>query len=1039
MTDCRGCGRSIRPTFRFCPACGAGQDERPWIHPLPVAPARSATERKFLTVLVADLCSSTRRVAQIDPEDAQALLEDILRRFIAAVHERQGTVCQLLGDGLVALFGAPIAQEDHAHRACRAALAILQSATEDSSIVRVAVASGEVVVGTIGFGNSGTYRADGAAIHLAARIEQIAAPGSIVISDETRRLLAEHVDVITRPHPPLQLADRQVALFELIDLQRRHPLRSIASAQRPLIGRQEELARLRADYDLARSEGMRIIGLRAEAGMGKSRLLAEFWSSIVRTGEQTCWITAGLHADQMPYAMAVDLIAQLLDPQIGEGVANRLDSLIEIMSHWPRDSDVHRAAIQDLLGIPVRTESWLHMTPRERQGQITSTVHWLMQRRTAAGPLLIVLDDLHHADRHSIRLLDSLATRIEALPILFCVAYRPDFEQRSAGLRCTSEIRLDRLSDASMGQIARSLPGHQASRVRSLISRAGGNPFFLEQLVAGAEAAPGPSVGSHSVPRVPGSIAAIIAPRLDRLPPLAKSVLEAAAVMADPITPSMAARILGITDAESAQALKTCERAGLMILLSGHAALSWCFTHGLTREVVLATLTASRRRALHHAAYTALVMADTGAPADHPAVLAWHAAQGGAWREAGEHSLQAMTRSVGRSANRDALRLFNLGLIAIANLPDGIDRCQIELELRLKACSAQLPLGRIDEIEENLREAAALAARLHDPSRQAQALSQMALAQWMVGRYRDGLHSTRLAADLHTDRAASLINAKLALMMRHGQGDFVGLIRDARQLETDFAAELADQTPTANWPVIASIHIMTLLIDGLLAIGATDQAQRTCDRARKVLQARAHVYSQTMVEAAQARILMAREQPAQAIERLNLTLTICRERGLSARIPPLTAMLGGALAMAGQAGQAMALLNDAMTRRLDRIGPSANRVSFPLNLALACAMLHRYDTAMTHAKIACDNARRHEQRAHEAQALALMATLARESGASAQAAICRAQSLELARTCGMILVCPLQTHLESTTLLMPTLTRMGEPTVASPSMVRGLP
>ncbi|MBA2723332.1 MAG: AAA family ATPase [Methylibium sp.] len=1007
---------------RFCSGCGARLDDEaaPGLASANRPPQRTpsrrrsaaakpADERKHASLLFADVCDSTAHVASIDPEEAQAYFAHALGLMSEAVEAYGGTVSRPLGDGQHFLFGAPVAHEDHALRACLAAIAMQRRAREQSRadrplLLRVGIHSGEVVLGLATETPTPYYRADGIDVHIAARLAEMAAPGTVLVSEATRRLVADQLDMVALGPHAVRGLGRELELHELSMPGERSVAGPLARRRHlgPLVGRAQGLAVLEGAAAQVRAQGLRIVGVRGDAGIGKSRLLAEFSAGLCQRGFRGLTIAARSYATHVPYTVVADLICGLMSLPLDADLPRKRESALAAMAAWPASADPHRAVVIDLLNLGHAESAWLALTPSQRRREIVPTVHWLLARAVAAGPLVLVIDDIFLADRDSQRLLESLAPRLESLPVLLCVSYRQDFVHRWTNSPRFVEQWLGPLHADEAKRLARALLGSDVSLrtvLEALIERADGNPFFLEQMVM-TLIDDGTLVGTPGAYRcarpaaqlrVPGSIAAVIEARVDRLAPAAKSALEAAAIVGDAITAELIGHMQRVDARQAGNHLLLALSAGLLADTAHGEAPGYAFRHAVVREVVAGALTGPRRKLLHRAALGALQerFADPSADpsadplADRAAVLAHHAYAGEAWAEAAEFARRAMARSVARSANRDALRMFDLGLDAARRLGTDAPALRAELGLRLEALGALLPLGQVDAIVANLERAEALTRELGDARRLAGVQLQLAATLWTRGSYRQGLGA---AADaLRTAQAAGSRSVEMSalqarLLLEHGLGRYREVLTDADMIEREFAVELAARQILPGWAVIASVNVKVFRADVLCRMDRMAEAQQACDDAYGELDSHEHAFSRVLVDFVQGEILMAQQRPAEAARRLDAALHLCRVHDLPTMHPPILAALCGATALAGQAAEAVRSLEQAITEQLYLAGGRYNEFYFHKNLAIARAAAGRFDEAIAAAEQALVAATTFEQHGHAVDALLLLAEIECSAG-----------------------------------------------------------
>jgi predicted ATPase/class 3 adenylate cyclase len=985
----------------------------------------AASERKQASVFFADICESTRNFAADDPEEARSQLEPALRMMCEAVAAYGGIVSQLLGDGVLALFGAPVAQEDHALRACLAALDLhrrVRMAAAGGAAhfdIRVGIDSGELAVGAVHEYSATYYRADGSPLHSAKRLEQHAPAGGTLIGAATMRLVQGQVEVLRALSIDAKGFDQPLPAYEL-ELSAVAPLarrRQLA----PLIGRDAVLAALTEPLARVRAGRMHVVGLRGEAGIGKSRLALALSERLAGEGFATCWVTARAYRQQLPCDTMAELAVALLACDGGR----REEALRAAIEQAGPALAPHRSALADLLDLGEQGLAWAELSPALRRRRLADALLALIEQRLAQGPLLIVIDDLFHIDRESQRLLESMLRPLERAPLLLCGTYRPEFAHRFGEAPWFSEHPLGPLDGALMDRMADAILGSDPS-VRelrgALVERAGGNPFFLEQM-AMALVDDGTLVGEPGAYRCarqldrlkpPASISSVVAARVDSLPVAAKPVLECAAVLGEPIVPARLAPMAGRSGAEVETALRQACSSGLLAEAAapGGEAGVFGFRHSLVQEVVAASLSRPRRRQLHRAAYDVLRGAGDAPSGEYAALLTQHAYAGEAWPEAAECAVQAMGRAIGRSANRDALNLFALGLDAVGR-PGHDERHmrQLELRLRMTALSALSPLGKMDEAVDNLDKAHAITRQLGDLRRESGVALQLAFVLWVLGQYERGLEAAAAAqasaqrtAEHATGRSAQMAAQQARMMLRHGQGRYRETLADARRVEQEFANELATLALLPRWATIPSINVHAFSADALAEIGDFAAAQAHCDAAYHELEKGDHAYSRILLDWVQGSLWLEQGRLQEAAGLFEDARRRCRVQDVPTMEPPILARLCVAMARMGQVDAALALIERAIDDQLDRLGGRYNAYYFPASHAAVLLEAGRFDAALAEARAALREAQRYGQRGYQARAALLLADVASRAGEPALAAEHYALALALAAECGMAAV-----------------------------------
>jgi class 3 adenylate cyclase len=563
---CSNCGTALSAAAKFCHACahpaasGAGAPPR---SPETYTPKHLAEriinskaalegERKQVTVLFADLKGSMELLADRDPEEARKLLDPVLERMMEAVHRYEGTVNQVMGDGIMALFGAPLAHEDHAVRACYAALRMQDSVKRYAEAVqrsagipiqiRVGLNSGEVVVRSIGSDLHMDYTAVGQTTHLAARMEQMAMAGSIFLSADALRLAEGFVEV--KPLGPVNVKGLSEPV-EVYEVTGAGPARTRlqAATRRGLtrfVGRDAEIEHLRRVLGQAGAGRGQVVAIVGEAGVGKSRLTYEFTHS----HRVQDWLI--LEASSVSYGKAtsylpvIDLLKGYF--KIGDRDDHR-EMRAKVLGRvlgLDRALEALLPPLLALLGVPVEDPAWPTLDPPQRRQRTLDAIKRLLLRESQAQPLLVVFEDLHWVDGQTQALLDSLVESLGSVRLLLLVNYRPEYEHRWGSKTAYSQLRLDTLPAESAAELLAALLGPDPGvgpLTEMLVKR--GNPFFLEETVrtlveTGALAG---ERGAYRLTRpvetlqVPATVQTILAARIDRLPPEGKQLLQAASVI----------------------------------------------------------------------------------------------------------------------------------------------------------------------------------------------------------------------------------------------------------------------------------------------------------------------------------------------------------------------------------------------------------------------------------------------------------------------------------------------------------------------------
>jgi class 3 adenylate cyclase/tetratricopeptide (TPR) repeat protein len=670
---CPECGHSNLPGSRFCNECGKPVATRPSASGT-VASPRSYTprylaekiltsrhalegERKQVTVLFADIKGSLELLSDRDPEEARKLLDPVLERMMEAVHRYEGTVNQVMGDGIMALFGAPLAHEDHAVRACYAALAMQQAIRRytaemrrDHGIevqVRVGLNSGEVVVRAIGSDLRMDYSAVGQTTHLAARMEQLATPGTTRLTGETLRLAEGFVQVVPIGPVPVKGLPGPVDVFELAGPSATRT-RLQAAAARGLtrfVGRDRELDHLRQALDKARGGQGQVVAVVGEPGVGKSRLLWEF----IHSHRTQDWLV--LESSSVSYGKAsaylpvIDLCKSYfrIDTQddrrsIREKVTGKLLTLDESFRAMV-------PAFLSLLEESSEDAAWEALDPGQRRRRTVDGLRRMLLRESQIRPLCVVFEDLHWVDAETQGLLDALVEGLPTARILLLVNYRPEYAHGWGSKTYYSQLRLDPLPPESAEELLGALLGDDEDLEplkRLLVERTEGVPFFLEESVR-TLVETGALVGERGGYRlgrpfdtiqVPATVQAILAARIDRLPPEDKTLLQTAAVVGKDVPFALLQAISQTPEETLRLGLARLQAAEFLYETALFPELEYTFKHALTQEVAYGGLLQDRRRDLHALIVRVFESLYPGRAGEQTSWLTLHAFRGEVWDRA---------------------------------------------------------------------------------------------------------------------------------------------------------------------------------------------------------------------------------------------------------------------------------------------------------------------------------------------------------------------------------------------------------------------
>jgi class 3 adenylate cyclase/tetratricopeptide (TPR) repeat protein len=1013
------------------PAAPAGEPARP---PQSYTPTHLAEkiltskaalegERKQVTVLFADLKGSMELLADRDPEQARQLLDPVLERMMAAVHRYEGTVNQVMGDGIMALFGAPIAHEDHAVRACYAALAMQASVQQYAAEVqrtrgvplqiRVGLNAGEVVVRAIGNDLHMDYSAIGQTTHLAARMEQMAMPGSILLTPAVLGLAEGFVQVSALGPVPVKGLEAPVDVYELVGASgtRRRLQATAARGLTRFVGRETEMEALSQALERARAGHGQVVACVGEAGVGKSRLVYEFLHSHHPRAWRVLESASVSYGRATPYFPIIDLLKRYThveehdDPRtirakvtgqvltLDEALQETIPALLALLDALPADSP------------------FLTLDPPQRRQRTLDGLKRVLLRESQAQPLLLVCEDLHWIDSETQALLDRVVESLPTAQLLLLVNYRPEYQHGWGSKTYYTQLRLDPLPPASADEFLQPLLGDDPSLAplkRLLIARTEGNPFFLEESVRTLVETgvlvgePGAYRLAQTLPtiQVPATVHAVLAARIDRLPPEEKRLLQTAAVIGTEVPLPLLQAIAELSEATLYRGLAHLQAAEFLYEMRLFPDQVYTFKHALTHEVAYSSLLQERRRALHAQIVEALETLAGDRRDEQVERLAYHALRGEVWDKAVTCCQQAGARAYDRAAFHEAVASFDQALQALAHLPEDSDTRGLAIELRLALAWPLTALGEHRRRLALLGEAEALARALDDRARMVRVLAEMAHVLRMMGDYDGGMAAGRQALELAAELGNSALQGQAFYFL--GQtyfaiGDFgraAELLR--RNVE---AADRESGTPSTD----LRIQSRAWLARTLGQLGAFAEGRRHGGEALRLASLAGRGQAPIVVHGCLGELYLAQGDLEHAIRVLEQGLALCRASGYRGGwLQEIVAGLGSASALQGRLAEGRALLEEAISEgiRTGALFGHASRVAW---LSEVCRLAGHGEQSWQHARQALDLARQQKARGDEALALHQLGAVQAHADppAAEQAEAHYQQALALAEELGM--------------------------------------
>jgi class 3 adenylate cyclase/tetratricopeptide (TPR) repeat protein len=955
-----------------------------------------AGERKQVTVLFADLKGSTELIRDLDPEAAQALLDPALQHMMDAVHRFEGTVNQVLGDGIMALFGAPVAHEDHAVRACYAGLAMQTAMRRYGEEVRrshglemqmrVGLNSGEVVVRTIGNDLHMDYSAVGQTTHLAARMEQLATPGSIRLTAATLRLAEGLVQVNTLGRFPVRGLPEPVEVFELVGasaVRRRLQAAAVRGLTR-FVGRQQELVALRQALAQAGAGHGQIVAVVGEAGVGKSRLVYEFVHSRHTQGWSVLESAAVSYGKATPYFPVIDLLkrySHIDDHDDTRTIWAKLTG--QIMTLDAALQDVIPALLALLDALP-EDSPFRQLDAAQRRQRTLTALKRVLLRESQVQPLLLVCEDLHWIDTETQALLDSLVESLPTAQILLLVNYRPEYQHGWGSRTYYTQLRLDPLPPMSADEFLNALLGDNPSLAPLkplLITRTEGNPFFLEESVRtlvetgvlqGERGAYHLGQALQTI-QVPATVQAVLAARIDRLPPEEKGLLQTAAVIGHEVPLPLLQAIADMPEEVLYRSLAHLQATEFLYETRLFPECEYTFKHALTHEVAYGGLLQERRRALHARIVEALEALAGDRVAEQVELLAHHALRGEVWDKALTYCRQAGEKAMARSAYREAVESFEQAIGALSHLPETRDTRAQAIDLRVALRVALTPLGDSGRTLALLREAEALAEALDDPQRLGRVLRFLARLFHFGGAYDQAIATYQRALVLASASGDTVLHALVNQTLGNVyqiQGDYPRAI-DCFEQTMAFLGGV-HRRERFGLLVFPAVYTPAYLALCNAELGRFTEGRALAEEGLRLAEAVDHPPSLMTASWGLGLLALRQGDLHWALPQLERAVTICQDAHLG-RFYELTAALGAAYTLGGRVADAVPLLTQAMEQTMERVDLQA---FCRLSVGEAQMLAGRLEEAYTLAERALALARAHQERGNEAYALRLLGEIA---------------------------------------------------------------
>jgi class 3 adenylate cyclase/predicted ATPase len=947
---CPTCKTPASPGARFCKKCGTAlAATRPDSHPAspsesPIrvtadassAPEAIDGERKTVTALFADIKGSMELMEDLDPEEARAIIDPALKLKIDAVRRYDGYVVQSTGDGIFALFGAPVAHDDHPQRALYAALRLQEELKRYSDRMRqegklplqarAGVNTGEVVVRSIQTGEAHTeYTPIGHTANLAARMQVVAPIGSIAATEQVRKL-CEGYSLFNGLGPTkVKGVSEPVNVYEVTGF---GPLRTRLqrAAGRGLtrfVGRQREMEALKHTAELAKGGRGQIAATMAEPGVGKSRLFFEFKATSA-AGWMVLETFSISHGKASAYLPLIDLLRNYFRIGNEDDERTRREKVNGKVLTLDRALEDTIPYLFSLLGIVEGDDPLAQMDGQIKKRRTLEAIRRILLRGSLNQPLMVIFEDLHWIDSETQELLNLLADSIGSAKILLLVNYRPEYRHEWGNRTYYTQLRLDPLGKESGEEMLSALlgagPDLQPLK-RLIIERTEGNPFFMEETIQvlfdeGALARNGTVRLTKPLNelKIPPTVQAILTARIDRLPPDEKDLLQTLAVLGKEFTLRHLKATVARSDSELERMLADLQMAEFIYEQPSLGDVEFTFKHALTQEVAYRSVLTERRRLLHERAGAAIEKLFADKPEQHIDQLAHHYGRGTDLTKAIEYMQRAGEQAVARSSFREAVEKLNGALELLRTLPVSQEHTRRELALQMSLGSAFAGLKGLGSAE---REGAY--TRAGELCQQMEENRELFPVLWhlcQLNIQRGELRAARELARQSLSLAERVQDTTLILAAHYNLGELCSWVGELTQAHEhlEHANALYDPRQHASLEAIYGFDLslmttaMAVLVECLL--GRPDQALKRARAALKRASALSHPLSRAVASVGFEWVLVYHRAAREAEEVAQAAISVWTEQGFTDLLAWANCFLGWALIEQGKLTDGIANLSE---------------------------------------------------------------------------------------------------------------------------------
>jgi class 3 adenylate cyclase/tetratricopeptide (TPR) repeat protein len=940
---CPKCGAENPAGKRFCGECGTALEA-----PAAVASAKKSSdsairvaespapenlegERKTVTALFVDIKGSTEMMEDLDPEKARAVIDPALKLMMDAVHRYDGYVVQSTGDGIFALFGAPLAHEDHPQRALYAALRMQEELRRYSATVvadggtpiqcRIGINTGEVVVRSIQTGAGHVeYTPVGHTSNLASRMQTTAPVGSIAVTEMTRKLCEGYFVLKPLGATKVKGVSEPVNVYEVTGLGplRTRLQRSAGRGYTKFVGRNREMDAMKAAAEQAKAGHGQIVAAMAEPGVGKSRLTFEF-KAVSQSGWMVLEIFSVSHGKASAFLPVLDLLHGYFKIASDDDARTRREKVNGKVLTLDRSLKDTISYLFALLGIVEGDDPLAQMDTQARKRRTLEAIKRILIRESLNQPLMVIFEDLHWIDDETQALLNLLADSIGTAKILLLVNYRPEYSHQWGSKTYYTQLRLDPLGRESADEMLQSLLGDSAELAplkRLIIEKTEGNPFFIEETVEvllddGALVRDGSIklVKPLAELKIPPTVQAILASRIDRLPPAEKDLLQTLAVIGREFALGLVRRVVGKSEDELNRMLHALQLAEFIYEQPAAGDIEYIFKHALTQEVAYKSVLVERRKLVHERVGSAMEASFAQSIEDHLSQLAYHYGRSSNVGKTVEYLDRAGQQAMTRGALKEAELHFRQAIAALSTTSETPERVRREFDLQFALWQVLAYISRMGA-GENLRASRRL-RELGEKTGNPEQLIRALRAAWGPAFEQGDMTAAQQIAEQLLEIAQRSGSRYGLTMAHHFQGICFQFRGELTQALQHFEATIASYNETDfTGYIMVDLHVGALLRIGvaLWHLGSADQGRAKIREAISLSEGLKKPGNMAFALRAASAFYMELREPAYLHEVAERLFTLASELQMPQYVASGSIYRGWAMAEQGRTNEGIALI-----------------------------------------------------------------------------------------------------------------------------------